>query len=1147
MSTTRTKDRVAFSAIAALVALVVAQRSNFVHSFVAPSTSHHQQRIPPKPRRFISPACGQPTRVVYHWVPTAFTYTEHSAAIWTPATSTTLASTKTPSDKTSRASVVFQKVVRPYAGLPDIVFLGYLVEYLQDHFEIPDQLPMVYNKQEAQDDDNDDTTRGVVVQWDSPLSPDSSRTCLRVQVVGIFTDDEQKVPNMAMVVVDKDQPSSSSTKHSKFPPMLVDLFADSEKQILKALDRGLDDFMSGKIRSLGKNDDAVTEQQQKTQSLQEGQEAILGELLHDDTRPAVSRTNAEKNGFIEADVVQKNGIDTESVDEKQAKRATRDQREAALKSMNSSSPSPSSSTNEPIEGTGLEFAVQAAKKALAKRQQKKEQELNEFAVQAAKAAAARRSKSKASSTHSSPPAKAKANPQSEGIDPASMDLSTIRPPILDPKVSGVRRSFMTSISNPSDYAKRLKAKDGNRQKASSKKDTSSPKKLKQPGTTSFNATKVSASDEPDSNLSKRKLNLNVQKDAKEQTIGSAVGGEDEQTKMMIKAAEEALSEIEEKGTDMSPEELLESVMQFGEQKEREKTVGDGFVSGAFENAKDLLREQKEKRNDRVRAQSISTGFNGSAPDRLDSLGENVRELTADEELRRMFEAGERLAEGRITRVQTSAEGSSISSSGATGTTEEDIDALISQEKTVSRHARILDDELAELEVRINKSSDEDLDGPAKNPMFDILSGPEVYNPNVDPETAVNWPGAKRGTREIRLPKELDEAVKQARFAAEVLLGLKKVETADGSNKYTIGGRELTSTQVANFQAVVVESVEIGLIDDPLQIKAEASRLQMLLDELWSQPEERFREISSNYKDLLLSDNFAQLLKQRLNEMADRDLDALRRDDDSLETTHARERELLAHLVGYAQLLLKETRALGAELESQQLEVIRSICKVAMDPSHRTEEEAAMALTDAVRDMRPLFDDCFIAYLKYAVAEEEGRLARAGVLDDQEHNQWLFVLKIVQQGVYAEIARGINRYIEHIWYILRMETPTERKMLLEKLVDVMPTLDVRPFVQVVENIVGSLGQAASGDFDGVNPLGEMTNKLLQLHRDVKEILPPERIAEMSKDADEWAARQKERLLEQRNLTRQRLKASQATEHLDAEIESFGRSGEVERFE
>jgi hypothetical protein len=352
--------------------------------------------------------------------------------------------------------------------------------------------------------------------------------------------------------------------------------------------------------------------------------------------------------------------------------------------------------------------------------------------------------------------------------------------------------------------------------------------------------------------------------------------------------------------------------------------------------------------------------------------------------------------------------------------------------------------------------------------------------------------------------------------------------------------------------VANEAIEIGIIPNPLALMEERARLQMLLDELWNQPQERTREIVSNFKDLLLSETFVTLVRERLEAMAQRDLESLRvhvNDEDSdtaLEERHAREREILGQLVVSAQLLLKEVRALGAELEAQQIEVIRSICKVAMDPSHVTEEETATALTDAVRDMRPLFDDMFVAYLKYATAEEEGRLARAGLLGDPEHCHWLSVLQIVQQGVHNEIAKGINRYIEHIWYVLRMETPVERKMLLSKLIDDMPTLDVRPFVRVVGNIVGSLGEAAKGEFDGVNMLGSMSNKLLQLHRDMKELLPPERIDEMSRDADEWAAKKREKMLQQRNLAKQRLKGARDTEQYDDQIESIGRRGETETF-
>ena len=127
----------------------------------------------------------------------------------------------------------------------------------------------------------------------------------------------------------------------------------------------------------------------------------------------------------------------------------------------------------------------------------------------------------------------------------------------------------------------------------------------------------------------------------------------------------------------------------------------------------------------------------------------------------------------------------------------------------------------------------------------------------------------------------------------------------------------------------------------------------------------------------------------------------------------------------------------------------------------------------------------------------------------------------------------------------MKTKTERRILLEKLIDVMPSMDVRPFVQVVDNIVGALGDSARGEFDGSNVLGEMTNKLLQLRRDVRDLLPPDRLDRMSRDADEWVAKQRQRLLEHRKMTKQRLKAARETEHLDGEIEALGRRGEMER--
>jgi hypothetical protein len=625
-------------------------------------------------------------------------------------------------------------------------------------------------------------------------------------------------------------------------------------------------------------------------------------------------------------------------------------------------------------------------------------------------------------------------------------------------------------------------------------------------------------------------------------------------------AKTTLDEIEGQGEEMTPEEMLRDVLKFDEEKKNEEKPGSGFVSGAFEKAKELMKDRHKQIKERKKLEQL--GFKEMEkpdpdsfphpPKPMDSSQTDTkRELTPEEELRQMFAAGQRIADGKISTELGDGD-SAGSSLKTTGTTEEDVDRLIAAEKTVSKYARILDDELAELEVRINSSPGEELDGPPQNPIFDVMSGPEVYDPNVDLDT-VNYPGALPGTADVKLPKQLEEAIKQAEFAASVLMHMETQETKDGvtgqvSVKSVSGKKELTTQQVENLQKVVDGAVQSGIIDDPVEVMAEASRLQLVLDELWNQPEERFYEIASNYKDLFLSDRFVGLIQERLRAMADRDLDAFRRDDESLREPHKKEREILGQLVNYAQALLKETRALGAELEAQQLEIVRSICKVAMDPEHETEEETAIALSNAVWDMRPLLDDAFVAYLKYAVAEEESRLARLGLLDDPDYNQWLFVLKIVQQGVYAEVAKGINRYIEHIWYVLRMETPQQRRQLLSDLIDDMPTMDVRPFVQVVDNIVGSLGDGVNGNFDGLVPLGEMTNTLLQLQNDVNELLPPERIAEMSKDADEWAARQKKRLLEQRQIGERRLKAAKEIAGRENEVDVlFGESGEVDRFD
>ncbi|KAI2491509.1 hypothetical protein MHU86_23068 [Fragilaria crotonensis] len=137
---------------------------------------------------------------------------------------------------------------------------------------------------------------------------------------------------------------------------------------------------------------------------------------------------------------------------------------------------------------------------------------------------------------------------------------------------------------------------------------------------------------------------------------------------------------------------------------------------------------------------------------------------------------------------------------------------------------------------------------------------------------------------------------------------------DVTVNYFVGDRPLSHAEVLNLKTVVAEGVKLGILNDPVQYMAERSRLAIIIDELRYQPDERFRDVAENYKDLLLSNNFVDLLKEHLTEMADRDREmALNEDADNstartdLEQRHERERQILGQLVVYAQLLLGGSR------------------------------------------------------------------------------------------------------------------------------------------------------------------------------------------------------------------------------------------------
>ncbi len=999
------------------------------------------------------------------------------------------------------------------------MFLLNLVSYIQNVFELPSDLPMPYEMAVPENED-ESTSSGnrAVLTIDSPLSSNQFDAYLEVEVVGIFPDDADLSmgPTMAMVALKKNKSDGANSPTQG-------LFAASEKRIVQSLDRGLQDLEEGRVSVpemfeeddsidfSGTEDDGVAESVKRI-GYQNSVDAASANGVKKETEKNHKPVEIERDGLGNV-IIESETVPTSATDSKiKPKREDPMMQKKESTAPNKSPSSPKPQMKEDDEDFAIKMARQQAEAlmttvTIGKKTSSREGTISisggdsDFAIQAAKTAA--ESMKRKQQVEKGTEAK-NANKTKEKV--SKMKAATQQEP---PKAKVQDLSSDEMFMKLQKLANKSKKTAWNRTIANKKQQTSKSSPPKSTTTTT----------------EQKEVEVNQKTDDEIRDDIKKIAQQNEQVQELLRSATDMMPVENDDEEGLSPEDLLAEVLKFGDEKEKENKPGFGFVEGAFDKAKDLIRS-----DDRERQAQPELGYKD----------DEMKQRAEEEELRRIFAAGQSVAEDKLS-APMSTESNLVKPS----ISEEDIDKLIDSDETVSRNARVLEDELAELEVRMSRSPGES----GSNKVFDVFSGPETYNPNVDPETAVNWPGAKEGTRtDVRLANALSTALKQAKFAAAVLSKLREEEGIDGDVKYFVGEKEISAERVTLLQACVKEAVNAGIIEDPLIIMAERSRLQMVVDELMSQPEERLEEIAMNYKDLLLSDNLVDLMKERLQAMAQRDIEARRRgEEDAVSAVHTTERAILINLAKIGQGLVKDAQALGAELEVSMLEIIRSICEVAMDPSHKTEEDTAVALKDAVRDMRPLLDDAFVAYLKYAIAEEQGRLAREGVLDDPEHNRWLFVLQIVQEGVYAELSQGVKRYVDHIWYVLRMKSKTERKELLKKLIDAMPTMDVRPFVKVVNNIVSSLGTTVKGDFSDGVILGEMSNQLLQLSRDVEELLPPDRVKELSKDADAWAAVQRQRLLERRNMTRQRLEAARTTGDIDPEKYIKKPGAEAERFD
>uniref|UniRef100_A0A7S1BAP0 Uncharacterized protein n=1 Tax=Corethron hystrix TaxID=216773 RepID=A0A7S1BAP0_9STRA len=544
-------------------------------------------------------------------------------------------------------------------------------------------------------------------------------------------------------------------------------------------------------------------------------------------------------------------------------------------------------------------------------------------------------------------------------------------------------------------------------------------------------------------------------------------------------------------------------------------------TSAFDDDKKTLTSQD------LAAQVLEHLNSSTKPDRRPGFYEGAEAVLMEEEgegsadvkkeLRDLFRAGKNFAEGRSARINidpldTTAPGDLAST--AQGDLE---NPSQSNDDAVFKHNdRKLGPGLAEMEVPISGISSRDRE------VFDLLSGPPRDAPAGDfydgPEgTAAPRDSTIAGANiEDILDPSLRQEVEDARWA---VLTLGRIVREDSTKNHDEGehyifhppdggeSKEVPIDKVAALQQCVAVAIRSGLVEDPQSRIMEDIKFDVMLDEMRRTPPERYPDVMSSYKDVLLSDRYSAIMKDRLSKAG-----SVRSEE---------EKEMFNRLNTYAMVLLREVRAVGAEMEATQLETIREICKVAMDPQYEDDpQKGAWALSDRVASMRPALDDTFIAYLKYAIEEEEARLVREDKMLDPGENRWLMVLRIVQGGVYAELRKRVDRYVEDIWYVLRMEEPCERRSLLGKFVNDLATLDVRPFRKAVDNVVAALGGAADVEklrglsaetIDEAKTLGSFSKQILQLGSDIEEVLSAERMDVMAKDADEWNKKRKEKAM------------------------------------
>jgi len=235
------------------------------------------------------------------------------------------------------------------------------------------------------------------------------------------------------------------------------------------------------------------------------------------------------------------------------------------------------------------------------------------------------------------------------------------------------------------------------------------------------------------------------------------------------------------------------------------------------------------------------------------------------------------------------------------------------------------------------------------------------------------------------------------------------------------------------------------------------RFQILLRELVNQPDSAVRDLVLDaYRDVLLDPSFPALARDAMARTEVEDVDE--------DTKRKRREEVGAALEDMNEKVIDlatQLAELAAFAEQQHLETIRLVCEAAKGDS--TDRPLDLAL----RELRPRFDDDFIAYLVYAVNDEAhyssvaagNGLKKGGENQkkkkEQPSSEWRLVLNAVKDIVYSYLAKERVADLDVIYNVLNLKDRDVRRKALELQVERMSDERLGPFLLTARNIFDNL--------------------------------------------------------------------------------------------